>query len=252
MEATPSENRDLLTLARGHVRTGPMPDWVTINNYKPEFTAKVRRAVTPLMLVKQAHAELRELYVHHALRLETIPAVQQHSQWRMEFAPKTDSVILHSIKTRRGGVEREHLSLEKIQFLRREVGLEGFIIDGGITLLLLLEDVAVGDILEYSYTIKSQPQLLPEHCGILFDLPLAAEIGKHYFSIRHAPSREMKWKSSPQSLAPVVNQCAGNQENRRAEDTAPHLNAIELVWQGENVITLEPEEGTPLSEILYR
>lgn len=240
MEAMPSDSGDLLTLARNRVRSGVIPDWVTVNNYDRVFTAKARKSVTPLLIERQAHAELRELYVHHALRLESIPAVQHHSQWRMEFAPRTDWVVLHSIKTRRGDIEREHLSLEKVQFLQREAGLEGFIIDGSITLLLLLEDVAVGDVLEYSYTIRSEPRLLPERCGILFDLPLASEIGKHYFSMRYAPGRAMKWKSSAESLAPVVSRRMVNREEE-----------VELVWQGENVVTLEPEEGTPLSEILY-
>src|SRR5262249_14310962 len=154
MEAMPSENGNLLTLARNRVRVGSIPDWVTPSTYNSDFTARVRRALTPLLLERQAHAELRENYIHQALRLETTQAVQDHSQWRAEFAPKTDWVVLHSVKTKRGNVEREHLSVERIQFLQREAGLEGFIIDGRMTLLLLLEDVAVGDVLEFSYTIK--------------------------------------------------------------------------------------------------
>jgi hypothetical protein len=343
MEAPSFESGDLLTLARSRVRIGSVPDWVTAATYSPEFTAKVRRAVTPLLLERQAHAELHEHHVHNALRLETIPAVQHHSQWRLEFAPKTEWVVLHTVRTRRGAVEREHLSLEKIQFLQREAGLEGFIIDGGITLLLLLEDVAVGDVLEFSYTIRSQPRLLPQNWGMLFELPLASEIGKHHFSVRHAATRQMKWKSYSQSLAPVVTvrkaRIGGNlvtphsipaPESSRSvhlaqpfqgcgplapqsqgslassatlgfeaeslrdslkkvhgdhagssnvepprepltptlspsdgerEKTTAHADEreknaalndeVELVWQGENVVTLEPEEGTPASEILY-
>ena len=272
-----SENEDLLTRARNRVRIGPSPDWVTPTTYNREFTAKVRRALTHLVIERQAYAELQEQYFHHALRLETMQAVQHHSQWRLEFAPKTEWVVLHSVKTRRGEVEREHLSLEKIQFLRREAGLEGFIIDGGITVLLLLEDVAVGDVLEFSYTIKSQPRLLPNHWSTIFDLPLASEIGKHYFSVRHGLERQMKWKASSQSLAPVVNirkagvggnvvaphpdlfdkpltplsQSDGEREQTPTAENAPSNDEVELIWQGENVVTLEPEEGTPISVILY-
>lgn len=237
MESTLPETGDLLTLARNRVRVGSVPEWVTPSTYNLEFAAKVRRPVTPLLLERQAHAELREHYFHHALRLETIQAVQDHSQWRVEFTPKMQWVVLHSVKTKRGTVEREHLSLEKIQFLQREAGLEGCVIDGGITLLLLLEDVVVGDVLECSYTITSEPPLLPKNWSVFVNLPLASEIGKHYFSVRHGLARQMKWKSSSQSIAPVV--------TIRGDDE------VELVWQGENVITLEPEEGMPLSVILY-
>jgi hypothetical protein len=159
--------------------------------------------------------------------------------------------------------------LEKIQLLQREAGLEGFIIDGGITLLLLLEDVAVGDVLEFSYTIKSEPRLLAKNWSTLFDLPLASEIGKHYFSVRHAPARQMKWKSSSKTIAPVVTvhkarviehspsrgqtveSVAGPGSGEPPQAEQAMCEEVELVWQGENVITLEPEEGMPASVILY-
>jgi hypothetical protein len=272
MEATSSESVDLLTQERDRVRIGPIPDWVTPNSYNPEFTAKVKRSLTPLLLERQAHAERREIYLHHALRLETMQAVQIHSQWRIEFAPKSEWVELHFVKTRRGSIEREHLSQQKLQFLRREAGLEGFSIDGGITLLLLLEDVAVGDVLEFSYTLKIQPPFMPEHFAVYFELPLASEIGKHFFSVRHAATRQLKWKSSSQDLAPVRTvknlhveknlelPFAGpphgtrDRANHSANTTQQSEEAkeeVELLWQGENVVTLEPEEGMPSPVILY-
>jgi len=178
MDIMPSDTRDLPSLARAQVQIGPTPEWVILCPYAGNFTPKVRGTLTYLLIEQQAHAELGQTYARTVMRLETIQAVQVQSQWRLEFQPQTQSVILHSIKIRRGEDETEHVNLSRMQFLQREAGLEGCIIDGGITLLLVLEDVSVGDILEFSYTLTNRPRLLPEYIHHLFLLPAATEIGK--------------------------------------------------------------------------
>lgn len=164
------------------------------------------------------------------MRLETMQAVQHASQWRLEFEPATQFVTIHSIKIRRENVEVEHAGLDKIRILQRESGLEGFIIDGAVTLLLVLEDVRPGDILEWSYTIENQPRLLPEHCTAFFTLPIGSPVGKFHFSLQFHESRQMKWKSASPDRKP-----AENTENQ----------STTWVWQGENLETPEPEDNTP-------
>src|SRR5437868_6406566 len=108
MEGRATENPDLLATARRRVRMGPPPDWATPSAHNDDFAAKKRKAVTHLLNERQAHAERHEVYHHMAIRLETMQAVQHGSQWRVEFEPRTMSLILHSVKTRRGAVETEH------------------------------------------------------------------------------------------------------------------------------------------------
>src|SRR5438552_5803459 len=171
MDTKPSETRDLVATARERVRIGAAPDWIVPCLYDADFKEKVRGPVTHLLIEQQVHAELHQRFVRVAMRLETLQAVQNQSQWRVEFEPKTQSVVLHSIKVRRGSLETEHASLDRIQFLQRESGLEGYMLDGWITLVLLLEDVLPGDVLEWSYTVEGQPRLLPEHVTLFFSLP---------------------------------------------------------------------------------
>ena len=184
MDAKPSETRDLVATARERVRIGAAPDWIVPCLYDADFKEKVRGSLTHLLIEQQVHAELHQTFVRVATRLETLQAVQNQSQWRLEFEPQTQSVVLHSIKVRRGSSETEHASLDRIQFLQRESGLEGCTIHGWITLLLLLEDVLPGDILEWSYTVASQPRLLPEYVFLFFSLPPGVQVGKHHFSVR--------------------------------------------------------------------
>jgi len=164
------------------------------------------------------------------MRLETMQAVQRESQWRLQFEPRTQSVTLHSLKIRRGETEFDHANWEEFRLLQREEGLEGYVIDGWYTLLLVLEDVRPGDVIESCYTLESQPRLLPQSCASFFSLPQGIPVGKYSFSLRFAEPRPMKWKSSSADLKP-----AESRENGQ----------VLWVWTGENYAEPKPEANTP-------
>jgi hypothetical protein len=223
-------NRDVLASARERVSLEPIPPWVVPCDYAIDFKTKNPGPVTRLLVDHQFQAELQQEFIRVATRLETMQAVQHHSQWRVEFSPLTQFVQLHSIKIRRGGVDAEHAALDRVQFLQREAGLEGWILDGGVTLLLLLEDVRPGDILEWSFTVQTRPILLPESRGALLSVPDGPQLGKLHLVVRCAEARPLKWKASSADLAP-----SELREN----------GEVCWVWKRENFLVPEPEEGTP-------
>ncbi len=236
MESKAIETHDPLKVARERVQVGPVPGWVDPAYYDKFFTPTIRGPITHLLIERQIHAELRQTFVRNAMRLESQQAVQNQSQWRLEFEPQTDSITLHSVKIRRGEVETEHAVLEKIQFLQRESGLEGYIIQGSITLLLLLEDVCPGDILEWSYTITRRPKLMPEYVTSFFYLPVGTEIGKLHFLALHAEGRPVKWKSSSPKIAPKITTENGE---------------VRCYWLDAKFVSVDPEDFTPAGHIQF-
>ena len=202
-DATTLPKADALIEARNRVRIEPVPDWVIPCSYPADFKPASPGPVTHLLMDRQLHAERRQTHVRMAIRLETMQAVQHESQWRLEFEPQLQSILLHSVRIRRGEAEFEHANLDRIRFLQREAGLEGFIIDGWVTLLLLVEDVRPGDILEWSYTTENRPKLLPNACTAWFTIPEGLQLARLNVMVRHAESRPLKWKTSAPDLSPV-------------------------------------------------
>jgi transglutaminase-like putative cysteine protease len=212
VEAKPVQNLDTFAFARNKLVVGPVPDWVISCPPDYDFAPKNPKKATPttwLLWSLQANTECRASHVHMALRLENMQAVQQESQWRLEFEPTTQSIILHWIKVRRGQTEIDHTHLQKIHLLQREAGLEGCVIDGVFTALLLLEDVRPGDVLEWCYTTETIPRLLSENRFAFYQLPSAVPIGKVHFVVRFDQQRPLKWKSSGPHLRPVESQKDG-------------------------------------------
>jgi hypothetical protein len=227
---------DNIATVKDRVLTGPAPSWVIKTSFDHQFKSDHEAPVTYLLWDTQIHAERRETFTHFAVRLETMEAVQHQSQWRLQFEPKTQLIVLHSLKIRRGDVEIDQLNLQKAHFLQREEGLERFVIHGWFTFLMILEDVRPGDILDYSYTIENHPRLLPEHSGYFFSLPQGLSVGKYHFSLHFNIFRPMKWKSSGADLKPV----------ERCEQEIMFWE-----WSGDKYVGLKPEANMPLWHIAY-
>lgn len=231
VDAKPLQSADTYTAARQKLSIGPVPAWVTSCQADYNFTAKPSKIppqTTPLLWNVQTDVESNATHFHVALRLENMQAVQQQSQWRLEFEPNTQSITLHWIKIRRGTTETDHTNLDKIRLLQREAGLEGFVIDGFFTALLVLEDVRPGDVLEYCFTRETQQRLLPENRFAFFHLPPSVAIGKVLLILHFKESRPMKWKCSGPNFHPVEKREQG---------------MITWRWERENfgVAELEPE-----------
>ena len=137
------------TSAKSRARNGPVPDWISSCAFDESFKPPNGPQITYLLVDNQIHAERHESFIRQVIRLETMEAVQHWSQWRLQFEPKRQFITLHSLKIRRGQDEIDQSNLEKAHFLQREEGLERFIIHGWFTLLMILEDVRPGDILDF-------------------------------------------------------------------------------------------------------
>ena len=218
------------TSAKSRVRNGVFPDWIDACAFDETFQPSKGAQIAYLLIDNQIQAERHQLFVHQVIRLETMEAVQHWSQWRLLFEPKRQQITLHSLKIRRGHDEIDQSNLEKAHFLQREEGLEHFIIHGWFTLLMILEDVRPGDILDFAYTIESSSELFPNHGGHFFTLPQGMSVGKYHFAVQFADARQRQWKSSSPELSPV----------ERRENGMTFWK-----WSDEKVIAPKLEVNTP-------
>ena len=194
------------SLARKAIQTGAVPKWVLPGSYDAGFKANVTAPITQLLIERQVHAEHRQTFYRTATRLETMEAVQHESQWRLQFEPRSQSVTLHWVKVRRGDQEFDHTNLERLRLLQREEGLERFVVDGWFTMVMLLEDVRVGDILDCCYTVENRSLFLDQYCWAFFALPQAISVAKHRFLLRLSQARKLRWQASSTEVKPTEHQ----------------------------------------------
>lgn len=95
----------------------------------------------------------RETYRAFAIKAVNGSGVDAAANIRISFDPSYQSLILHRIDVIRAGNRSGRLASTPIQVLQRETGLEYRIYDGSKTVNAFLDDVRVGDVVEYAYTL---------------------------------------------------------------------------------------------------
>jgi lipoprotein NlpI/transglutaminase-like putative cysteine protease len=94
-------------------------------------------------------------FYRHAMRVVAqSAALDSASQVLAEFDPKYQELIFHRLGIWRGDRYIDKLNKKQISLLQRETQLENRIYDGQVTASVLIDDVRVGDRIEYSYTIR--------------------------------------------------------------------------------------------------
>ena len=94
-------------------------------------------------------------YVHSARKVVSESGLESVSRISVDFSPSYETVEFHRIAIWRKGAVRELLPRLKPTLLHREQDLEmSGMLNGRRTLLFTLEDVRLGDIVDYEYTLR--------------------------------------------------------------------------------------------------
>lgn len=210
------------------ITVGAKPSWVVDRPVEIEEAQK--GGINPgYLLDAQHHAGRNESYYRSVRRLGTMNAVREASQWRVDFDPHASRLTIHALIVRRDDRLVDNAKPERLRVLQREQGLEFLEVSGSLTVMVLLEDVRVGDILDLSYTIESRSQLFPGHFSTWVALPYWT-LREFYWSVRFPKDRAMRWKTSDAKMTPAI-----------IEDGAE----IEWLWHLSKLPGAEPEPNVP-------
>jgi len=136
---------------------GPPSSWV-----KPHFFDRQPAMSWPeasadqrwLLLERQINAGTNESFFHFSRQFLTVSGVQNGSNLKIDFNPSYQILTLHWARLWRGTNHLERLDADKLRVVRQERELDDGILNGEQTAMLVLEDVRVGDILDYAYSLR--------------------------------------------------------------------------------------------------
>jgi hypothetical protein len=214
------------------VAVEPPGPWVEDEPYESSAApAKDGLHVTHLCWARQVDAGTGRSFHVTATRLETTLAVQHESQWSLELDARTQRVTLHWLRIVRGGERIDHLRPGRMRLLQRETQLERLVLDGRWTLLVVLDDVRVGDVVEAAYTYETQDPIRPGACEAFFMVPPQTVVARYRLSVNFTTGAEPRWQSSPDT------------PERREETLADGRRRWS--WSGAQAEPREPEPNAP-------
>jgi hypothetical protein len=144
----------------------PPTSWV-----KPQFfdrqsaTANIELGADEhwLLSERQINAPENEMFCHMVRQILNVSAVEDGSKLTIDFNPSYQTLTLHWARIWRGPEHYDRLDTNAVKIIRREQELEGSILNGEQSALLVMDDVRVGDIIDYAYTIKGANPVMGNH-----------------------------------------------------------------------------------------
>ncbi|HEX7026236.1 MAG TPA: DUF3857 domain-containing transglutaminase family protein, partial [Gammaproteobacteria bacterium] len=95
-----------------------------------------------------------EYFFHYAEQVLNQTGVESNSQITVNFDPVYETLVLHDVSVWRDGRQTDRLQTARISLINREEELDSLLYSGSKSLHLILDDIRVGDIIEYSFSIR--------------------------------------------------------------------------------------------------
>ncbi|WFU81861.1 DUF3857 domain-containing protein [Bradyrhizobium sp. CIAT3101] len=152
--------------ARDLVHCAAVPDWVDHQPYRfpiPDTEVScIANGVCRLLSDIQTDLSTGTVAWHYrvANRVLTREGAERTAHFMVDFDPGYQRLEVHFISVVRGGERIEHAKPDAFQVLRRETNLERLVFDGCLTVSLLIPDVRIDDIVEFSLTIYGSAPVL--------------------------------------------------------------------------------------------
>ncbi len=108
-----------------------------------------------------------QVFVHTRVVILAPQALSAFGSVALPWNPVTQDVTVHALEVIRGDQRIDGLEGKTFSLLRREANLESAVVDGLLTATLQLDDLRVGDRVEFAYTVTTRIPVLGSHAEIL-------------------------------------------------------------------------------------
>jgi len=184
-----------------------------------------------LLIDNQQQMDPAASFTHYTMRLTNEEGLEKGSDIRAEFAPEYQTLTLHWLRVKRDGAWQDRLTPDSFQVIRREENLDSQMLDGRYSAICHLQDVRVGDQVDFAFTVKGEN---PVFGGKYLESFLTSYLRPvHLFSnqLITAPGRTVYLKNFGPSMEPTRTQNPDQSES--------------IVWKQQDMPAAQLEPQTP-------
>lgn len=215
----------------------PAPDWVLPQRHDDRPMAET---LTVAFLLRDTQLRLQpEMIRYH--RSVTTPvsaaAISEASSLSVDYNPAFETVQLHGIRLSRNGETRDLTRSVQSRVLQREQELESGIHDGMASVVFILEDVRVGDIIDFSYSIGGSNPIFGARRAGYASVDNSVPTSRRHVRILTRKERPLQVKVF-NDATPVVSKPLGEWQEYR--------------WEAEKLPAVHVDHGTPEWHAPYR
>ena len=151
--------------AQPRVEKEAIPKWVNNVDWKlSSDNYKTKGETSYLLLDWQINEITNEKTYRYVVRMNTEDGIQNNSQLSFEFDPTYQQLTINKVLIHRGAATIDKLDQTRIELYRNENSSDRLIYNKNYTALLILQDIRIGDILEYQYSYKGENPIFKDVC----------------------------------------------------------------------------------------
>jgi|GEM_PF-397540 len=189
------------------VEVHSIPDWVDMQPTTRPNTVPVEQLSNGLyylmvdhqLMVK--HAVSNQEFNHYSYSLESEAGLENGAQIYLDYDPAYQQLQLHQLDVVRKGQRVSRIESADIQLIQRETDLDRLIYNGEKTLSIVLDDMRVGDIVDYSYSIIGENPVYDDHFMASFRLNWDVPVAEVNIAVNWQKPGELFWSFSGESEA---------------------------------------------------
>ena len=181
------------------------------------------------------------VYVRRAVTINDAASLSRAGQVSIPFVPQYHKLKVHAVRVLRGGETLDRTASSSVRFLQRETGLEQGIYSGEVTASILVNDLRVGDTLEYAYSLYGQNPVFGDKFIATASWDQGYPAALRRVVLTHPAGRQIAWrligdrKDAP--LTPVE---------------SVHEGMRRLVFEERSIAKVLLEPMTPTEHVAFR
>jgi len=226
---------------------GPPSSWVKPHFFDRQASTDLLDASADqhwLLWERQINADQNETFVHAVRQVMTTDGVQKGSTLTIGFNPGYETLTWHWARIWRGAQHLERLDTNNVKIVQQEQDLDQYMLNGQKSAVLVLDDVRVGDIIDYSYSIKGENPVFGGHFSDEVPVQFEEPAERIYTRVLWPGQRHLYAKPHGCSVQPMATLGKGTVEyvwDLRQVPGAAHEDLLPA-W-------CEPEPWVQLSEL---
>jgi tetratricopeptide (TPR) repeat protein len=227
--------RKVVSIEQADWQIAPPPEWVQWREPDWDFAPPPGHAVAFLLIDEQHHVATQAVAIRSLRRAETHAAVQALGQVELEFDPAAQRLRIHEMAVWRrnaeGAFEKRSLA-DREHFLirQREQQLEQQMLNGRASVVALIEDLRVGDVIDLAWTLDPRDPLPGLRFTAFHAFVWTVPVARAFFTLHRDDAQPAQWRlHAPQDAV------------MPREEATPER----VTWASENPPLAIPEPNAP-------
>ncbi len=215
------------------VQFAPPSSWVKPQFFNQQSTTNLIDSGSDqhfLLVERQINAFQNETFLHAVRKILTTAGVQKGATLTIDFNPGYQSLTLHWVRIWRGAQHWDRLDTNAVKIVQQERELDDFILNGQKSAIFVLDDVRVGDIIDYSYSVQGTNPVFGGHFSSAIPVQMEQPAERLLTRVLWPSQRRLYAKAHGCSVQPAL---------------VPGKEAVEYVWDLKQVPGVALEDSLP-------